>query len=338
MRVVELRGFGLDQLHIAERAEPQPGPGQLLVRVRAVALNYRDLLICAGQYDPKMQCPRVLTSDGAGEVVAVGPGVSRFAVGDRVAANFFPNWQTGPVSSERIRPSLGGDTDGMLAELVVLPETAWLTLPQHLSFEQAATLPCAALTAWNALFAGPSVLTAGQTVLVQGTGGVSIFALQFAKLAGARVIVTSSSDEKLQRAVGLGADDTINYRTMPEWDKRVRELTGGRGVDHVVEVGGAGTLSRSLRAVRTGGIVSLIGVLSGLVGSVDTLQVLMRSITVRGIFVGSCEMFAAMNRAIEQARLQPVLDRVFDFEQAAEALQYLQSAAHFGKVVIRVGV
>jgi NADPH:quinone reductase-like Zn-dependent oxidoreductase len=337
MRVVELRGFGLDQLHLAERAEPQPGPGDVLVRVRAVSLNYRDLLICTGSYDPKLHLPRVPISDGAGEVLAVGPGVSRFAPGDRVAANFFPNWQAGPISSERIRPALGGDCDGMLAELVVLPERAWLPLPATLSFEEGATLPCAALTAWNALFAGPSVLTAGQTVLVQGTGGVSIFALQLAKLAGARVIVTSSSDEKLNRAVGLGADDTINYRTTPEWDKRVRELTDGRGVDHVVEVGGAGTLNRSLRAVRTGGTISLIGVLTGAAGSVDTVLVLMRAVTVRGIFVGSCELFAAMNRAIEQARLKPVIDRVFDFEQAAEALRYLQSATHFGKIVVRVG-
>ena len=251
MRVVEIRGsFGLESLTLGNRPEPVAGPGQIVVRVHAAALNFRDLLIVKGIYDPRLKLPRIPCSDGAGEVVAVGAGVTNIQSGQRVAGLFLQNWQGGPITSEKARGALGGDLDGMLSEFVVLPESGVIPIPEHLSYEEAATLPCAALTAWNAL-TGPDGVTAGETVLLQGTGGVSLFSLQFARLFGARVVLTSSSDEKLRRAQMLGADEGINYKSTPEWDKRARELTGG-GVDQIVEVGGAGTLNRSLRAVRHG--------------------------------------------------------------------------------------
>jgi NADPH:quinone reductase-like Zn-dependent oxidoreductase len=336
MRVYEIRDtFGIDALQLTQRPDPTPGPGQVLVRVRAVSLNYRDLLVTKGQYDPRMNRPRVPCSDGAGEVTAVGPSVSRVQVGDRVAGAFFQNWLDGELSSVKVRHALGGDLDGMLAEQVVLREEGVVKFPEHLSFEEAATLPCAALTAWNALLSEGD-LSPGDTVLLQGTGGVSLFALQFSRLAGARVLITSSSDEKLQRAKALGADGLINYKTTPDWDKKARELTDGVGADHVVEVGGSGTLNRSLRAVRTGGRISLIGVLAGAGGPIDTILILMRAVRLRGIYVGSRALFEAMNRAIGLHRLKPVIDRVFPFEEARQALHFLESGAHFGKVVIRV--
>jgi NADPH:quinone reductase-like Zn-dependent oxidoreductase len=327
--------FGLDALKLVQRPDPAPGPGQVLVRVRAVSLNYRDLMIVKGQYDPKLPRPRVPCSDGAGDVVAVGPGVQGLAVGTRVASLFMQGWLAGGITTAVSRTALGGDLDGMLAEQVVLSADGVLPFPEHLSYEEAATLPCAALTAWNALVSSGG-LTAGETVLLQGTGGVSIFALQFAKLAGARALITSSSDAKLARAQKLGAVEVINYKTTPEWDRRVRELTGGAGVDHVVEVGGAGTLNRSLRAVRTGGQISLIGVLAGVGGPVDTVVILARALRVQGIFVGSREMFLAMNRAVALHRLKPVIDRVFPLEQAVDALRFMESGGHFGKIVIKM--
>jgi NADPH:quinone reductase-like Zn-dependent oxidoreductase len=335
MRVYEVPAFGLNSLRLAERPDPRPGPGQVLCRVRAVSLNFRDLLVVKGAYDPRMTLPRVPCSDGAGEVTAIGPGVKGVRVGDRVAGIFMQNWQGGELTAAKAKAALGGDVDGMLAEQVVLPEDGVVRFPDHLSFEEAATLPCAAVTAWNALVEQGAV-KAGDSILLQGTGGVSIFALQFAKLAGARAIITSSSDDKLARAKSLGADDLINYKTTPDWDKRVRELTGGNGVDHVVEVGGAGTLNKSLRAARVGGTISLIGVLTGASGPVDTVQILMRALRVQGIYVGSREMFLNMNRAIEQNRLKPVVDRIFPFEQAAEALRLMESGGHFGKIVVRL--
>ncbi|MDB5313507.1 MAG: adhT 2 [Gemmataceae bacterium] len=326
--------FGLDNLALVDRPDPTPGPGQVVVRVRAAALNYRDLLIAKGQYGRGPQLPRVLGSDGAGEVVAVGGGVTRWKPGDRVVGCFFQNWAGGPITEAATKGALGGDRDGVLAELVVLEEGGAVAGPPGLSFEEAATLPCAALTAWHALTAagcGP-----GTVVLLQGTGGVSVFALQFAAALGARVLITSGHDEKLARALGMGAAAGVNYRLTPDWDKWARQQTGGVGVDVVVEVGGAGTLERSAKAVRYGGYIALIGVLAG-PGTFNPLHVLMKALTVQGIFVGSREMFEEMNRLIADRGLRPVIDRVFPFDQTVDALRYLESGSHFGKVVVRVG-
>jgi NADPH:quinone reductase-like Zn-dependent oxidoreductase len=335
MKVYEIRDrFGLDALKLVERPQPQPGPNEVLLKVRAVSLNYRDLLVVKGLYNPKMPLPRVPVSDAVGEVVGVGAGVTRVKHGERVAGLFMQKWLCGPVTDAAARSALGGAIDGLLAEYVVLHEDGVTPVPEHLTEEEAATLPCAALTAWNALFEEGRVKP-GDSVLVQGTGGVSLFALQFARLAGARVIATSSSDAKLGRAKGLGASDGVNYKTTPEWGDAVRKLTDGAGVDQVVEVGGAGTLPQSLRAVRTGGTISLIGVLSG-AGQVNPTPVLMKNVRVQGIFVGSRAMFEAMNRAVALHKLRPVVDRVFPFAEAVEALRYMESGAHFGKIVIRV--
>jgi NADPH:quinone reductase-like Zn-dependent oxidoreductase len=339
MKAVELRGKpGIDSLTVVEKPDPVAGAGQVVVRVRAVSLNYRDLMMVTGVYNPKLGLPMVPCSDGAGEVAAVGPGVTSVRMGDRVMGTFFQQWEEGPPSEDKVRAALGGGggVAGMLSELVLLSESGVIATPDHLSDEEAATLPCAALTAWNALFEGEPIRP-GQTVLTLGTGGVSIFALQLAKAAGARVIVTSSSDKKLAKARAMGADEGINYKQTPDWEKRARELTGGKGVDRVIELGGAGTMARSMRAVRMGGMVSLIGVLSGPGGEVDPIKILMNSVRVRGIFVGSRAMFGAMNRAIGQTGMRPVIDRVFAMEQAREAWEYLKSGAHFGKVVVRVG-
>jgi NADPH:quinone reductase-like Zn-dependent oxidoreductase len=335
MKVWELKDkFGLDSLTISERPEPRPGPGQVLVQMRAWSLNFRDLMVAIGTYNPKLRMPQILLSDGVGRIADVGPGVGRVKKGDRVAPIFMQKWLAGQVNEAMARSALGGGADGVLAEHVVLSEDGVVLVPDHLTDEEAATLPCAAVTAWHALIT-EGKLQPGATVLTQGTGGVSLFALQFAKLAGARVIATSSSDEKLNRALRLGASDGINYKTTPEWDKRARQLTADVGIDHIVEVGGAGTLGRSLRAVRLGGTISLIGVLSG-TGEVNPLPVLMKNIRVQGIFVGSREMFEDMNRAITLFQMRPVVDRVFGFNETREALGYLQSGAHFGKVCIRL--
>lgn len=323
-------GFGIANLKQIDRPDPKPGPGQIVVRVRAVSLNFRDLLVTKGMYNPKMPLPRIPCSDGAGEVIAVGEGVSRVKAGDRVAGIFHQKWLAGGINEAAARSALGGEIDGMMAEQVLLSEEGVVTVPPHLNFAEAATLPCAAVTAWNALIEGG--LKAGDTVLVQGTGGVSIFALQLAKLSGARAFVTSGSDSKLQRAIGLGAVAGTNYKANPDWDKWARKETG-IGVDHVVEVGGAGTLERSIKAVRVGGHIALIGVLSGQ-GTINPTPLLMKSIRLRGIFVGSRSMFEDMNRAIDAAKLKPVIDRSFPFAEFPAALQYMESAAHFGKIVI----
>lgn len=326
-------GFGLDNLALLDRPEPTPGPGQVLVRVRAASLNYRDLLVAKGQYNPRLAFPRVLGSDAAGEVVAVGEGVTRFRPGERVIGCFLQDWESGPITEAAARSSPGSERDGVFSELVVLDERGVVRVPDGVSYEEAATLPCAAVTAWNALTTDYAVK--GKAVLLQGTGGVSIFALQFAKALGARVLITSGHDDKLARARKLGADAGTNYRTNPDWDKWARQEAGGTGVDLVVEVGGAGTLERSVKATRYGGRVALIGVLAG-GGNFNPIQVLMKAVTVRGVFVGSREMFEAMNGLIEQARIRPVIDRVFPFAQTVEAFRYLESGSHFGKVVIAV--
>lgn len=326
---------GPDGLRIDELPEPVPGPGEVAVRVRATSLNFRDLLVIKGLYNPKIPVPYVPLSDGAGEVAALGPGVTSYKTGDRVAAAFMPGWVSGAPDEAKARSSLGGGGTGMLAETVIIPAEGLVSIPDHLTYEEAATLPCAAVTAWHAVVTEGQV-KAGDTVLIQGTGGVSIFALQFARANGARVIATSGSDEKLHRVIDLGASDGVNYKTTPDWDKAVRGLTGGEGVDHVVEVGGAGTLSRSLRVVKYGGRVSMIGVLSGGASEVNITPILMKNVRVQGIYVGSVEMFEAMNRAITLHRVRPVVDRIFPFEQAAEAFKHMESGSHFGKIIIRV--
>ena len=317
-----------------DRPAPEPGHGEILVQVRATSLNYRDLMIAKGAY-PRAAKPNVIPrSDGAGEIVAVGPGVERFKVGDRVCGAFFPDWAAGAVSADAVERALGGSVDGMLAENVVLRETGAIAPSDHMTFEEAATLPCAALTAWNAVSEIAKVRP-GQTVLLLGTGGVSLFALQFAQLHGARAILASSSDDKMALAKTLGADEVINYRETPEWDKRALELTGGRGVDLVVEVGGANTLERSIRSTRVGGVVAVIGFVAG-GGQINPSLLVSRVVRLQGVYVGSLEMFAAMNGAIAQAKLRPVVDRTFPFEEAQQAYRRLESGAHFGKVVVSV--
>jgi NADPH:quinone reductase-like Zn-dependent oxidoreductase len=325
--------FGIDNLQLIDRPEPKPGPGQVLLKMKAWSLNYRDLLVVKGLYNPKLKLPFVPLSDGIGEVIGVGDGVTRVKVGDRVAGCFMQRWLAGELTDAGAKSGLGGAIDGIAAEQVVLHEDGVVKFPEHLSDEEAATLPCAAVTAWNALVTRGGV-KAGDSVLVQGTGGVSIFALQFARLLGARVIATSSSNAKLERAKQLGAADGINYKETPAWEEKVRALTGGAGVDHVVEVGGAGTFNQSLKAVRLAGTISLIGVLAGK-GDVNLMPILMKGVRVNGIFVGSREMFEAMNRAIALHQLRPVVDRVFDFKDIAAALKHMESAAHFGKICVR---
>jgi NADPH:quinone reductase-like Zn-dependent oxidoreductase len=334
MRAYELRDYGIEHLTLAERPDLQPGPGQVVVGVRAVSLNFRDTLVAKGLYSRKLRLPLVPCSDAAGEVIAVGEGVKRVRAGNRVAANFMTGWIEGAVNEEKARTALGGAIDGVLAEQVLFDQQALVHIPEALSFEEAATLPCTGVTAWNALMVAGG-LRAGETVLVQGTGGVSIFALQLARAAGALVIITSSSDEKLGRARALGADVGINYKTTPDWEEKVRELTAGRGVDHIIEVGGAETLPKSVRAARFGGHIALIGNLTGR-GGVDLVPIFMKALRVSGIFVGSRAMFEDMNRAVAHSGMRPVVDRAFEFEEAPAALRYMESGAHFGKIVIRV--
>ena len=334
--------FGLDHLQLGDHPDPgPPGPGELVLRMRAVSFNYRDLMMVQGHYNPKQPLPLVPCSDGVGEILQVGEGVSGFHPGERVAPIFAQGWLAGPQRNEFVRTTLGGPLDGTLREAMTVPASAVVPVPEHLTDEEAACLPCAGVTAWHALTgdaggAGCSAVKAGDTVLTLGTGGVSIFALQLAQLLGARVIVTSSSDEKLERAKALGAWQTVNYRQVPEWGKRVKELTGGRGVDHVIEVGGAGTLPRSLQAVRPAGEISLIGVLSGTVEDLDIIPILMRGVRVQGVLVGSRAHFEALNRAIEAHGLRPVVDRVFPFDEAREAFEHLAAGRHLGKVCLRI--
>jgi NADPH:quinone reductase-like Zn-dependent oxidoreductase len=326
--------FGLENVALTEFPEPKPGPGQVLVRIRAASLNYRDLLIARGHYNPKLSFPRILGSDGAGEVVAIGEGVTRFKHTEAVIGCFMPQWIDGAISETSAKSSLGNDRDGVLSEFVLFDEQSLVHVPSKLTFEEAATLPCAAVTAWNALLGGHC--GPGKTVLILGTGGVSIFALQFAKALGARAIVTSSSDEKLKRALALGAVAGVNYKTQPDWDKWVRQQCGGTGADIVIEVGGAGTLDRSVKAARFGGHVALIGVLAG-TGAFNPISILMKAIRLQGVFVGSRAMFEDMNRLIVGEGIRPVIDRVFPFSESLAAFKHLESGSHFGKVVVKVG-
>ncbi len=334
MKSFEIQEFGIDKLSLVERDMPRPGQREVLVRLTAASLNYRDYMVVNGIYDPKLKRPMVPLSDGAGVVEETGPAVTRFKKGDRVAACFMQKWVEGPPTREKGASALGGAIDGVLREFAVFSEEGLVRAPASLDDEQVAALPCAAVTAWHALFEHTPAVP-GDTVLIQGTGGVSIFALQFAKLAGMRTIITSSSGQKLERARALGASECINYKTTPKWEEEARKLTNGQGVDHVVEVGGSDTMPRSLRAVRMNGTISVIGVLSGADPTVSPVSILMNSIRVQGIYVGSREMFDRMNRAIEFHRLKPVVDRIFPWMEIKEALRYMETQQHFGKICLK---
>ncbi|MEW6251214.1 MAG: NAD(P)-dependent alcohol dehydrogenase [Planctomycetota bacterium] len=335
MRIYRFDQFGLDHLRLAEAPAPQPGAGEVLLDVRAVSLNYRDLMVVEGLYNPKLRLPATPLSDGAGVIAAVGPGVERVRVGDRVSSHFITGWIDGPFRQEYVGTTLGTPQAGLAAEQVVLPAEAVVPLPRGYSFEQGATLPIAALTAWSALVTVGDVETQpGQFVLTLGTGGVSIFALQLAKAMNARVIITSSRDEKLARARNLGADFLINYNETPEWERRVLEITDGRGADLTVENGGPGTLDRSMKATRAGGKIALLGALTGRQGPVTTGLILMKRLQIHGIMVDSRAAFEAMNRFIEENRLEPVIDRRLPFDQLPEALRIMKAGEHFGKIVL----
>jgi NADPH:quinone reductase-like Zn-dependent oxidoreductase len=303
--------------------------------MRAASLNYRDLLMVLGKYNPRQRLPLVPCSDGVGEVIEVGDGVERVAIGDRVCPIFAQGYLSGQPTKAKLRSTLGGPLDGTLAERMLVDAESVVRVPAHLTDEEAAALPCAAVTAWSALVT-QGALQPGQVVLCLGTGGVSSFALAFAKLAGARVFVTSSSDQKLERARQLGADAVINYSKQPAWGDAARELTAGVGVDHVIEVGGGATLGQSIRAVRVGGTLSIIGMLSGVACDFNVVPVLMQNLRLQGVLVGHRDSFEAMNRAIEANALRPVIDRSFDFADVGAAFEYLKSGAHFGKVAIRI--
>mgnify|MGYP001761685978 CR=1 FL=1 len=328
----EPHSTGLGQ---AQRKLDAPVGHEVHVRVHAVALNFRDLMLAEDQYRGANVSPVIPCSDGAGEVIAIGPQVTRFKVGDRVVSAFFADWISGAPTPQNTANTLGGAVDGLLAQEVVLHEQTLVAIPAHLSWIEAATLPCAAVTAWNALFV-EGRLKAGDNVLLLGTGGVSIWALQLAKAAGVHVIMTSSSDEKLQRARSLGANATVNYKHTPEWQDEVLGLTGGRGVDLVLEVGGQGTLSRSMASARMGGTVAIIGGVSGFGGEINPVTLIGSAKRIAGILVGSRDMLEALSSFVSENAIHPVIDRVFSFDQAREAYAYLKSGSHFGKVVIEV--
>ncbi len=336
MKAYEVHEFGIDELRLVESDVPKPGPHEVVIKMRAASLNYRDLMVVKGTYNPRMKRPAVPFSDGAGEVVEVGDRVTRFKAGDRAMPIFVQRWIDGGSTDETRRTALGAGAhwDGVLREYAVFNEEGLVAVPEHLSYEEASTLPCAAVTAWHALV-GSGRLKAGDTVLTLGSGGVSIFAIQIAAMFGARVIATSSSGEKLERLRDLGATDLINYREREDWNVAVMELTSNRGADHVVEVGGGGTLSRSILSARVGGHVAMIGALTR-ASDFDPVPAFMRSIRLQGIFVGSRRMFEDMNRAIAKNGIRPVIDRVFAFDEARDALRHMESGTHFGKIVVTI--
>lgn len=335
MKAFEIRDkFGLDSLRLVERPDPSPGPGQVLLKMKAFSINYRDLLVVDGVGRWKPPLGRVPLSDGVGIIVAKGSGVSRVKVGDRVAPIFYPKWLEGRAAPGRMGQALGGAAaDGVLVELAIFDEDSLVNVPPHLTDEEAATLPCAGVTAWNALLTFGNI-TPGDSVVVLGTGGVSIFALQFATFRGARVIVTSSSDQKLQRAKEAGAAVVINYKTKPHWPSAVAELTNGVGADYIVDT--VGELNEAIAAVRLGGAVAFVGLLTGMTAEVNLVTFMGKSARIEAVDVGSREMFEAMNRAIDFHTMRPVIDRVFGFTELPEALNYVKEARHFGKVCLRV--
>ncbi|EPG73439.1 alcohol dehydrogenase, catalytic domain, GroES-like family [Leptospira fainei serovar Hurstbridge str. BUT 6] len=337
MKVFEIQNqFGIENLTVNSRPDPKPGFGEVLIKVKACSLNYRDFLMIIGKYNPRQKLPLIPLSDGAGEVVEIGAGVTKIKVGDRVCGIFSQGWQAGEPELENLKESLGGPLDGLISEYRIFPETGVIPFPDHLSYAEASTLPCAGLTAYNAVvtFGG---LEPGKTVVVLGTGGVSLFALQFAKMLGCKVIVTSSSDEKLERAKILGADDTINYNSKANWDREIRKKTAMKGADLVIEIGGAGTLQKSINSTRPGGTIALIGVVAGGgEATVSLFPVLMQGIRIQGVIVGSKSDFARMNQAISFHRSKPIVDKIFPFSEFPKALEYLRDGKHFGKVVIEM--
>ncbi|HET8925778.1 MAG TPA: NAD(P)-dependent alcohol dehydrogenase [Candidatus Acidoferrum sp.] len=335
MKVVEIRdNYGVDSLRLVQRPEPAPGPGQVVLKMKAFSINYRDLLVVNGVGRWKPPLGRVPVSDGVGIVVAAGSGVTRVRIGDRVSPIFYPKWLEGRVASGKMGHALGGAVaDGVFSEYTLFDECSLVHLPAHLTDEQAATLPCAGVTAWNALLSFGNGIP-GDSVVVLGTGGVSIFALQFAKLRGARVIITSSSDQKLARARELGADAAINYKANPDWPNAIAALTDGAAADYVVDT--VGDLKKAIAAVRLGGTVSFVGLLNGMIAEVDLVTFMGKSARVESVDVGSREMFEAMNKAIAFHAMRPVVDRVFGFSELPQALNYLNQGRHFGKVCLRI--
>jgi len=333
MKAFEINEFGIDKLNEVELDCPAPAEGEVLVRIRAASLNYRDVMVASGTYNPRMKLPAIPLSDAAGEIIDIGAGVTKWKAGDRVCSTLIPGWTNGGPTAESAKTAIGaGGLTGVAREYMTFGTDAVVAAPAHLSFEEAATLPCAAVTGWHALSVSGNAHP-GETVLTLGTGGVSVFAVQFAKAMGARVIATSSSEEKLARIGEFGADETINYRTTPEWDKAVLGLTGREGVDHVIEVGGTGTLTRSVKAARNGGHIALIGALD-MAGEFNPIPIFMKGIRVQGIFVGSRAMFEEMNAFISRHEIRPVIDRTFAFDELPAALTYMETGSHFGKIVI----
>lgn len=336
MKAYVINEFGIDNLSIQEIPTPEPAAGEVLIKFHAASLNFRDLMVVKGVYNPRMKMPAVPFSDGAGEIVAVGENVTKWNVGDRVMPIFVQQWFDGEANDKNRRTALGAgaEWDGVLREYGSFDQESIVAVPEHLSYEEASTLPCAAITAWHAIVESGKA-KAGETLLTLGTGGVSIFALQFAKMLGLEVISTSGSNEKIEKLKELGADHTINYRETPDWHKTVLEITNKVGVDHVIEVGGAGTVSRSINAVRTSGHVALIGALTGGEG-IDPVSIFMRLIRLQGVFTGSRRMFEDMNKAISENKIKPVIDTVFEFGDVVSALKYMESGSHFGKIVVKI--
>ena len=335
MRVFQIEGdWGMDHLKLSTRPEPQAGPGQVVVKMEASSLNYRDLVVPQRGYGAHTgTLPLIPVSDGAGVVTDIGPGVTRVAVGDRVCPTYFQRWISGAPDLERLTQSLGGPIDGTMADFMCLSEDGVSKVPQHLSGLEAATLPCAALTAWSALVTSGNTQP-GDRVLIQGCGGVALFAVAFARLLGAHVTVISSSEERMARVRQLGADATLNYRSTPEWARATRDITGGRGYDLILELGGEKTLPQSLRCIRPGGTIAMIGILSGSAMATSLGHIITRQVRLQGVTVGHRDGFEAMLRAIDQHHIRPVIDRVFAFEELKEAMAYLQSGVQFGKVCL----